>query len=410
MRPLLLKFAGIGSYPGKVEIDFSDLSAMGLYLIVGRTGAGKTTIFDAMTYALYGKVSADRENSIVSGHPGRENPFIEFTFEHAGITYIAHREPALPGKAMATNKQWVSIVGADGNETQRISQTRQVNEKVKEVIGLNDAEFMQVILLPQGKFQQFLLAKSNDKKGMLQAIFGTSAYRRIVERMMVSAKQLQLELDKDSGEISNQWAVIRNSHETLLGHEIFEELPDYTEETQALIDVVRKQAIITEAEAKAARTVFAALANNATPADTKTQLTLLKTPESVRHLVTLLSAYDWEFVEQAKQMRGMAVAKIIEETNHPDARIRLKAIEMLGRVTEVALFTDRLEVKKTDLTDAEIDQKLQDKLDKLLNVIDVDITVGETTADITDVEPSQPDQSEHSLTSEEPPAPTDDES
>jgi hypothetical protein len=173
------------------------------------------------------------------------------------------------------------------------------------------------------------------------------------------------------------------------------------------------QKILQEAEAKAARTVFATLANNATPAETKNQLTLLKTPESVRHLVTLLSAYDWEFVEQAKQMRGMAVAKIIEETNHPDARIRLKAIEMLGRVTEVALFTDRLEVKKTDLTDAEIDQKLQDKLDKLLNVIDVDITVGETTADITDVEPSTPDQadqSERSLTSEEPPAPTDDES
>ena len=170
------------------------------------------------------------------------------------------------------------------------------------------------------------------------------------------------------------------------------------------------QKILQEAEAKAARTVFAALANNATPAETKNQLTLLKTPESVRHLVTLLSAYDWEFVEQAKQMRGMAVAKIIEETNHPDARIRLKAIEMLGRVTEVALFTDRLEVKKTDLTDAEIDQKLQDKLDKLLNVIDVDITVGETTADITDVEPSTLDESEHSLTSKEPPAPTDDES
>lgn len=170
------------------------------------------------------------------------------------------------------------------------------------------------------------------------------------------------------------------------------------------------QKILQEAEAKAARTVFAALTNNTTPAETKNQLTLLKTPESVRHLVTMLSAYDWEFVEQAKQMRGMAVAKIIEETNHPDARIRLKAIEMLGRVTEVALFTDRLEVKKTDLTDAEIDQKLQDKLDKLLNVIDVDITVGETTADITDVEPSTLDDSEHSLTSEEPPAPTDDES
>ena len=170
------------------------------------------------------------------------------------------------------------------------------------------------------------------------------------------------------------------------------------------------QKILQEAEANAARRVFSALATNTPPSETKNQLTQLKTPESVRHLVTMLSAYDWEFVEQAKQMRGMAVAKIIEETNHPDARIRLKAIEMLGRVTEVALFTDRLEVKKTDLTDAEIDKKLQDKLDTLLNVIDVDITTGETTQDdITDVVPES-EQSEQSLTSQEPPAPTDDES
>jgi hypothetical protein len=112
----------------------------------------------------------------------------------------------------------------------------------------------------------------------------------------------------------------------------------------------------------------------------------------------MLSAYDWEFVEQAKNLRGMAVAKIIEETNHPDARVRLKAIEMLGRVTEVALFTDRVAVTKTDMTDAEIDKKLQDKLDTLLNVIDAEITPGETKPDITDVEPLE--QSEHSLTSD----------
>ena len=80
-------------------------------------------------------------------------------------------------------------------------------------------------------------------------------------------------------------------------------------------------------------------------------------------------------------MRGMAVAKIIEETNHPDARIRLKAIEMLGRVTEVALFTDRIEVKKTDLTDAEIDKKLKEKLNKFMGVTDVD------AIDIEDVNP-----------------------
>jgi exonuclease SbcC len=262
MRPLFLKFAGIGSFPKGVDIDFNELGTMGLYLIIGRTGAGKTTIFDAMTYALYGKVAADRENAIVNGHPGRDNPFIEFTFEHAGTTYIAHREPALPGKSVATNKQWLSILDANNQEIRRISQTKQVNEKVKEIIGLNDSEFMQVILLPQGKFQQFLLAKSNDKKGMLQAIFGTSAYKRIVDQMVNSVKRLQADLDKDSEEINNQWAIIGNAHDRLIDQQIFNSLPDYQEETNELITLVEQQASITKLEAETANETYANAKNS----------------------------------------------------------------------------------------------------------------------------------------------------
>jgi hypothetical protein len=130
------------------------------------------------------------------------------------------------------------------------------------------------------------------------------------------------------------------------------------------------QKVLEKAQATAARKVFAALATAQPVAETKHQLTQLKTPEAVRHLVTMLSAYDWEFVEQAKELRGMAVAKILEETNHPDARIRLKALDMLGRVTEVGLFTDRIEVKRADLSDNEIDQKIKDKLNRFMGVTD----------------------------------------
>ena len=132
------------------------------------------------------------------------------------------------------------------------------------------------------------------------------------------------------------------------------------------------EAALKEANHKAAQKVFTALASNAPVTETKTQLTTIKTPEAVRHLVAMLSAYDWEFVEQAKNLRGMAVAKILEETNHPDARIRLKALDMLGRVTEVALFTERIEVKKTDLSDSEIDKKIKEKLNKFMGVVDVE--------------------------------------
>jgi hypothetical protein len=131
------------------------------------------------------------------------------------------------------------------------------------------------------------------------------------------------------------------------------------------------QKILADAEASAARKVFTDLATAAPEEQTKSNLTTLKTPQAVRHLVTMLSAYDWEFVEQAKNLRGMAVAKIIEETNHPDARIRLKALEMLGKVTEVGLFTEKVEIKKAALSDIEVEQRIKDKLNKFMQVVDV---------------------------------------
>jgi hypothetical protein len=144
-----------------------------------------------------------------------------------------------------------------------------------------------------------------------------------------------------------------------------------------------------EANAKAAQKVFTALSTNASVTDTKNQLTQIKTPEAVRHLVAMLSAYDWEFVEQAKNLRGMAVAKILEETNHPDARIRLKALDMLGRITEVALFTERIEVKKTDMADHEIDARIKEKLNRFMGVVDVEDVIEVSAHSRTPDEPEQ---------------------
>ena len=108
-----------------------------------------------------------------------------------------------------------------------------------------------------------------------------------------------------------------------------------------------------------------------TPDEQRKALLQLKTPPAVRHLTGMLTAYDWAFVEQAKELRGYAVAQILEETKHPDAKIRLKALDMLGRVTEVALFTERMEIKKTDLTDAEIEAKIKEKIGRFMQVTDV---------------------------------------
>ncbi len=141
------------------------------------------------------------------------------------------------------------------------------------------------------------------------------------------------------------------------------------------------------AAASQARQAFQAMTTQS-PEEQRKALIQLKTPPAVRHLTGMLVAYDWAFVEQAKELRGYAVSQILEETKHPDAKIRLKALDMLGRVTEVALFTERMEVKKADLTDAEIEAKIKDKINRFMGVTDViDILPEEETASPTPDEP-----------------------
>ena len=133
--------------------------------------------------------------------------------------------------------------------------------------------------------------------------------------------------------------------------------------------------IETKADADAARKSFASLVTGQSVATTQQALANIKAPAAVQHLVGMLTAYDWQFVEQARELRGYAVAQILEETKHSDARIRLKALDMLGKVTEVALFTDRIEVKKADLSDDELETRIKDKLNRFMQVVDVvDIT------------------------------------
>lgn len=134
----------------------------------------------------------------------------------------------------------------------------------------------------------------------------------------------------------------------------------------------------------AAQQAFSALTTQ-TPEEQRKALMQLKTPPAVRHLTGMLTAYDWEFVEQAKELRGYAVSQILEETKHPDAKIRLKALDMLGRVTEVALFTERVEVKNNTLSDAEIEAKIKEKINRFMQVTDV-IDVAESQ-DVVDEAP-----------------------
>ena len=127
--------------------------------------------------------------------------------------------------------------------------------------------------------------------------------------------------------------------------------------------------ILNEARQEKVAHTFNSLVTNDPRA--KQQLLQLDLPDEIKSAIGMVTAYQWKFVEQAEELRSMAVSDIVKEIQHPDARIRLKALEMLGKVTEVALFTDRVQIKNEEVTDEELDARIKEKLGKYMGAVDV---------------------------------------
>ena len=149
------------------------------------------------------------------------------------------------------------------------------------------------------------------------------------------------------------------------------------------IGAVTEDEVLTDLQTQQVQQTFTSVATGSNTA--MQNLTQIKTPAAVQHLVGMLTAYDWQFVDRAQELRGYAVAKILEECENPTASVRLKALQMLGKITEVGLFTDKIEVKKTELSDAELEMRIKEKLNKMAQIVDVtDVTDVEDTEESTD--------------------------
>ena len=137
------------------------------------------------------------------------------------------------------------------------------------------------------------------------------------------------------------------------------------------LGAVDEATAVDKAQTDFARKAFTNIVTGQPTELTKDSITQIKAPAAVQHLVGMLTAYDWEFVHQAQQLRGYCVAQLVEETKNPSASIRLKALTALGKVTEVGLFTEKIEIKKDELTDLQLEQRIKDKLAKFMQVVDV---------------------------------------
>ncbi len=207
MRPLSLTMQAFGSYGEKTTIDFTK-PEQNLFLVTGDTGAGKTTIFDAIVFALYGKASSSGNvkdgSELQSQFVGSDTePYVELTFSEKigenSATYTVRREPKHkkskkrgPGDKDVGEK--VSLIMPEGDEY--ASNLKETNKKLEEIVGLNKDQFMQVAMIAQGEFMELLRAKSNDKKNIFRKLFNTELYDKIVKEMDVRRKDKKSEIDE----------------------------------------------------------------------------------------------------------------------------------------------------------------------------------------------------------------------
>ena len=196
MRPLRLTLSAFGPYAAQTTLDLEKLGKGGLYLITGDTGAGKTTIFDAITYALYDHSSSGiREGSMLRcKYADDKTPtFVELEFEVHGVRYTVRRNPEYQrpkarGEGMTTEKADATLTYPDDRPP--VTKAKDVTAAVQEIIGLDYNQFSQIVLIAQGQFTKLLNASTEERSRIFRKLFRTQRYAQLQERLQAEASAL----------------------------------------------------------------------------------------------------------------------------------------------------------------------------------------------------------------------------
>ena len=211
MRPVKLIMSAFGPYADTTEVDFDALGTAGVYLVCGDTGAGKTMIFDAICFALFGEASGDAKggarstSSLRSDYAERTtDTFVELVFEYRGERYRIRRNPEYlrakaRGEGETKRASGAEMELADGRV---VSGVRKVNTQVEELLGIDSEQFKQIVMLAQGEFRKLLTADTETREVIFRKLFGTHVYEEVQERLAQECRALERENVKAKAQIA----------------------------------------------------------------------------------------------------------------------------------------------------------------------------------------------------------------
>lgn len=225
MKPVKLVMSAFGSYGGVEEIDFDKVDR-GIFLITGDTGAGKTTVFDAITYALFDETSGGRRDGDMMRSQFADDAtptFVELTFSYGGKEYRVKRNPNYQRISKRKNKDGaytytmeaaaVELILPDG--TVFPGKSRETNEKIKEILGVDVNQFTQISMIAQGEFLKLLHAPSKERKEIFSRIFDTRIYWQIQNRLKEQSKELYIRLSENLLLMKHELAAVRCPEENM---------------------------------------------------------------------------------------------------------------------------------------------------------------------------------------------------
>ena len=248
MKPIRLELKEFGPYKNEI-IEWDRIINEPIFLITGKTGSGKSTLFDAITYALYNKTTGGKDIASLRTKTAldKDKTQVNFDFELSGKKYRIERTLAYlkaGNKNLTSGK--VALMQYNDEKLEVIATKEQeVKEKVEGLIGLDDKQFCQIIILPQGKFKEFLLSKSSEKKETLRSLFNTYFYQKFVEQLQEQAKKLDSSHKQKEKELITRFEQFDIEEELTkfeyLKDENFEEILNIIQSQEETIKIEKKE-------------------------------------------------------------------------------------------------------------------------------------------------------------------------